>query len=149
MRIALRPARSLTALLLPVLLALAAVPVPAAAAIPVAGAQQAQATPEADTAEEAPRFFADLDDLPLMAGLQEMAEASIAFDKPGGRIGEVYAEGAVPAEQVRAFYEEALPHFGWQAVAENRYRRDGESLELEISEAAGVTTLRIALSPTD
>lgn len=116
-----------------------------------AGAQQSpDAAPETVVgAESAPRFFQDLDDLPLMAGLQEMAEASMSFDKPGGRIGEVFAEGRVPAETVAAFYADTLPEFGWKPAGEDRYRRDGESLELEISEAQGLTTLRISLSPTD
>jgi hypothetical protein len=120
-------------------------------AAPPAGAQQASApAPEAAAGEDsAPRFFQDLDDLPLMAGLQEMPEASMSFDKPGGRIGEVFAEGGVPAETVAAFYADTLPEFGWEPVGENRYRRDGESLELEISEAQGLTTLRISLSPTE
>lgn len=96
-----------------------------------------------------PRFFEELDDLPLMAGLQEMEEANVAFDKPAGRIGEVYAEGKVPADKVRAFYAESLPQFGWKKVSDHRYERDGERLEIEVSAAKGVTTLRLSLSPID
>lgn len=130
---------------------------------PAAGWRAAQASAEeaADSAtpaqggtaeqgaEEPPGFFGELDDLPLMEGLQEMPEASMAFDKPGGRIGEVYAEGAVPAEEVRSFYADTLPQLGWRPVGENRYQRDGERLVLDVSETAGTTTLRISLSPTD
>lgn len=99
--------------------------------------------------EVAPRFFEQLDDLPLMAGLREIEEANVAFDKPGGRIGEAYAEGEVPAEEVRTFYRKTLPQFGWRPAGENRFERDGEQLELEVTEAPGTTTLRISLTPSD
>lgn len=121
----------------------------AAAEAAADGATPAQGSDAAGEDAAAPRFFEELDDLPLMDGLQEMPEASMAFDKPGGRIGEVYAEGEVPAATVRTFYEKTLPQFGWQPVAEDRYERDGERLVLDVSESAGTTTLRISLSPTD
>ncbi len=109
------------------------------------------ATPasEAGSSETGSRFFEDLDDLPLMGGLQEMEEAGLAFDKPGGRIGEVYAEGSVPAERVRRFYSETLPQLGWQPAGEGRFVREGEQLSLQVSEAQGTTTLRLSLSPLE
>lgn len=99
--------------------------------------------------EVAPRFFEELDDLPLMAGLREIEEANVAFDKPGGRIGVAYAEGEVPAEEVRAFYRKALPQFGWERVEDNRFEREDEQLEIEVTEAAGTTTLRISIAPSE
>lgn len=123
---------------------------PVLLAVPGASAQQVEPAAQATAVQEAePRFFSHLDDLPLMAGLQEMEEANVAFDKPGGRIGEVYAEGDVPAAQVRDFYDKTLPQFGWNPVAENRFEREGEQLELEVSETQGTTTLRISLSPSE
>ena len=99
--------------------------------------------------EVAPRFFEQLDDLPLMAGLREIEEANVAFDKPGGRIGEAYAEGEVPAGEVLAFYRKTLPQFGWRAVDDDSFEREGEQLEIQVIESPGTTTLRISIAPSD
>ena len=132
--------------------ALLAVPQAAAQAVPqdsAGAASSGAASSGAASAEPEPRFFEDLDDLPLMAGLQEMEEAGLAFDKPGGRIGEVYAEGGVPAERVRRFYRETLPQLGWQPAGESRFVREREQLFLQVSEAQGTTTLRLSLFPLE
>jgi len=82
---------------------------------------------------DAMRFLSVIDDLPLMAGLIEDADAALIFDGPAGRIVEAYANGPVKAGAVSGFYAATLPQLGWQPAADGRYQRDRETLKLEIS----------------
>ena len=92
-------------------------------------------------------YLAELPDLPLMPGLTEIEEAGIAFDKPDGRIVEVYAGGSVERQAVRAFYRETLPQLGWKLAGADAYAREGERLTLEFLEAGKSLTLRFILTP--
>src|SRR3546814_7081615 len=57
-----------------------------------------------------------VEDLPLMPGLAEIADAATVFDAPQGRIVESYAAGTVAAAEIRSFYAQTLPQLGWTAV---------------------------------
>lgn len=99
----------------------------------------AVAAPAAET-----RFLSGLNDVPLMDGLVELRERQTLFDAPGGRIVDLYAEGAVPAARIIAFYAQSLPQLGWSVAPAGgkgplRLTRDGESLV--ISARTGSTTL--------
>ena len=84
------------------------------------------------------RFVPGFEALPLMAGLEVEPGSAMAFDKPGGRIVEAAAAGAVPEARIRSWYAEALPQLGWQPAGEGRFRREGEVLSLAVSaEGAG------------
>ena len=104
----------------------------------------------AAAAGEPVAFVSGIEDLPLMPGLVEVAEAGLVFDAPGGRIVEAYASGAVDRDAVLRFYAETLPQLGWQRLGAARFRREGETLDVEFSGAAGAAplTVRFALSPT-
>jgi hypothetical protein len=92
-------------------------------------------------------FVAGLEDLPLMPGLQEVEESAVSFDAPEGRIVEVYAEGAVEAKRVLAFYDETLPQLGWAPAGGGSFRREGEVLRIEIiGEGEGIA-VRFSLAP--
>jgi len=99
------------------------------------------------------RFVAGFEDLPLMLGLTQVADAGMVFDTPSGRIVEAYANGKVAARDIAAFYERTLPHLGWKKLSEHRYRREGEILDLEISKGGpaeeGSTTVRFYLAPNE
>ena len=97
--------------------------------------------------QEPGRYFSELPDLPLMPGMAEMPDAGVSFDKPEGRIVEVYAQGAGTAEEVLRFYRRALPQLGWKAAGPRRFHREGEVLDLEVETAGGLVTLRCALHP--
>lgn len=97
--------------------------------------------------QEPSRYFTELPDLPLMPGMAEMPDAGLSFDKPEGRIVEVYARGAGTADEVLRFYRRALPQLGWEAAGPARFRREGEVLDLEVETAGGMVTLRCALHP--
>ena len=94
-------------------------------------------------------FLSEVEDLPLMPGLNERPDAGVAFDKPGGRIVEAYAVGAVERTAVLSFYAETLPQLGWQAAGTDEYRRDGEVLRLAVAAEDGMTSVRFSLAPRD
>ena len=71
--------------------------------------------------------------LPLMAGLEVEPGSAVAFDKPGGRIVEAAASGAVSASRIRSWYAEALPQLGWQPAGKGLFRREGEMLSLAVA----------------
>ncbi len=92
-------------------------------------------------------FLGGVEDLPLMAGLTEVAEARVVFDKPGGRIVEAFAVGAVGAAEVAAFYDAALPQLGWTRVGEGAFLREGESLEIGVDSDGSGVTVRFSIAP--
>ena len=93
------------------------------------------------------RYVADVADLPLMDGLQEVTEAGMAFDKPSGRIVEAYAHGAVETAAVRRFYRQTLPQLGWERLGPDRFAREDEELEIDYLGADGDLTVRYTLQP--
>ncbi len=96
---------------------------------------------------ESDAFVAGVEDLPLMPGLAEVSEAGVVFDKPGGRIVEAYAEGAVGQAEVIGFYRQTLPQLGWYAVGDTAFRREGERLEIVILGGDGDLVVRFTLQP--
>ena len=97
-------------------------------------------------------FFQQLPDLPLMAGLTELTEAGLLFDKPEGRIVEAFAQSSAnngpQAQEVLRFYEQSLPQLGWQAGQEpNTYFREKEKLVLQIEQRPENLLLHLSLSP--
>lgn len=92
-------------------------------------------------------FVAGLEDVPLMPGLLETAGAGFAFDKPSGRIAEAQAEGPFEADEIRTFYGSTLLQLGWVPMGDDRYRREGETLQLTIEPIGGGVRVRYTLSP--
>ncbi|MBF0166772.1 MAG: hypothetical protein HQL45_04000 [Alphaproteobacteria bacterium] len=77
-------------------------------------------------------FLSGSGDLPLMPGLLEDQKAAVIFDTPEGRIAHFAAQGAALPAEVKRFYEEALPELGWTSTGPNRFKREGEILQLTI-----------------
>ncbi len=98
----------------------------------------------------APEFFSDLQDVPLMDGMQEMVDRSFTFDKPEGRITESVASVPVQysRDQVISYYQAVLPSFGWGRVQDLRFYRENEVLELEFLNEDGGRYLKITMKPT-
>ncbi len=97
-------------------------------------------------------FLEAIEDLPLMPGLEELVDRGLAFDKPGGRIVEAYAQGPVTARAVQGFYGDTLPQLGWQPLSAESFLREGEQLDVTVlTEAAdgqgGGTLVRFTLRP--
>lgn len=77
-------------------------------------------------------FFSVLEDIPVMPGMEEIQERTIIFDKPDGRIVQVYAlPGNNSKDQISSFYHETLPQFGWRkSGAKNTFLRRTEKLSI-------------------
>jgi hypothetical protein len=94
------------------------------------------------------QFFSAFQDIPLMPGLTELGEQGVVYDKPGGRFAETLADtGAQSAEQVMAYYEAAMPEFGWKKIGPGLYSRENERLSLAFELFEGREVLRLSLSP--
>jgi len=92
-------------------------------------------------------FFELLEDVPVMPGLQPVADAGIEFDTPSGRIVEAYAIGATTRNAVLEFYRGTLPQLGWQAGAGDAFLREDESLRIDFFGANGELTVRFTVAP--
>jgi len=107
--------------------------------------------PQAAVAQDS-AFVAGIEDLPLMQGLEQVADAGVVFDKPSGRIVESYAEGATTRAQVEAFYRRTLPQLGWRAADRSGdagpiFLREGERLAISFLGQDGDLVVRFTLQP--
>jgi len=93
------------------------------------------------------KYVEGIPDLPLMPGLSALPDSGLVFDKPGGRIVEAFAAGSATPQSIVTFYDETLPQLGWRREAPGAYLREGERLKLEVSQAAGKTTVHFRLFP--
>ncbi len=98
-------------------------------------------------------FFEAFGDLPLMPGLTERPEAAVVFDHATGQVATAVASGPVEPAAVRRFYRTSLPPLGWVpdcarpgCAPPDRYRRDGEALELELASGPDGTAARFVLT---
>ena len=98
-----------------------------------------------------PEYLSAVADLPLPPGLAEEIGAGVSFDKPGGRIVEAVARGAVAKADVAAFYRAALPGLGWQQLdggaAGSRWQRGGEILNVDIVDGTKPLVVRFSIAP--
>ncbi len=95
-----------------------------------------------------PAFLSALTDIPLMNGLEELSEEAFVFDKPGGRIVDATAVGkAVSPATIELFYNQTLPHLGWERIAPNSFVRQGESLDIEVFEREKYGVIRFSVKP--
>ena len=92
-------------------------------------------------------FVFGFEDLPLMNGLVQIQQESVLFDTPQGRIVQASATGAVTREAVVSFYRETLPQLGWIAMDDQTYRREGEILRLEITDADRALMVQFLAEP--
>lgn len=94
-------------------------------------------------------YFETLYDVPVMAGLIEIPDQAMSFDKADGRIAEAgaLAENINP-EDVSSFYDVALTQMGWQARQAGVYHRETERLRLKIiSMKGGDLLVQFSLEP--
>jgi len=92
-------------------------------------------------------FLSALDDVPLMAGLNESTDDTVYFDTPAGRIVEAYAVGNVTKESILTYYRDSLPSLGWSRRANGTYMREGESLSVSVKMDGKNALVHFALSP--
>ncbi len=121
--------------------------VSAAVVVLLAAPARAQAPEQGGAQGGARGFVTGVEDLPLIAGLTEQADAGVVFDKPSGRIVEAYATGALTRAEVVAFYVQTLPELGWRQVGDMAFARESEVLRIVVSGDDGALTVRFSLSP--
>ena len=63
-------------------------------------------------------FVEGFTDLPLMPGLEQIPDASLAFDSASGRIIVAFARGPLPIAGIQSFYAETLGQLGWTGANE-------------------------------
>lgn len=89
-------------------------------------------------------FLSAMPDMPLAAGLAELEDGALVFDKPEGRIVQVTAlrDSAAATQNepqdIARFYRRALPNLGWLIGAPETggrltFTRKGETLRITIS----------------
>ncbi len=98
-------------------------------------------------------FFDGFPDLPLMPGLTERPEAAVVFDHATGQVATAVASGPVEPAAIRQFYRRTLPPLGWvpecaarDCAPPDRYRREGQVLELALSPDRGETAARFLIT---
>lgn len=98
-----------------------------------------------------PEYLSAIADLPLPPGLVEDVDAGLNFDKPGGRIVEALARGAIAKSDVAAFYRATLPALGWKPLVDapsgSRWLRGGETLSVDIVEGTSPVVVRFSITP--
>lgn len=92
-------------------------------------------------------FVEGFADLPLMPGLEQIPDASLAFDATSGRIVVAFARGPFSTDRIRAFYTETLGQLGWTDGGEDAFQREGERLTLDFTPDGAETLVRFSLSP--
>ena len=97
-----------------------------------------------------PQFFTTLNDVPLMAGLTELPEDAVYFDKPEGRIAisRAISDDVTPAD-IQAFYNRTLPYLGWTAVGESEFTRQQEKLSYNLQNENGMAVIEVRIAPKE
>jgi hypothetical protein len=103
------------------------------------------------------QYFSVIQDLPLMPGLQELADQAVVFDQPQGRIVESAALSRGPDQPaIKRFYETTLPALGWRAMSARgegiaykgmAYIRENEFLQINFERRQGRDVVRIMVGP--
>lgn len=95
-------------------------------------------------------FLSVIEDLPLMATLQENENAAVTFEAANGRIAEAEARGPVTPDAVGKFYADVLPQLGWKQVGDGLYARERERLRLTIeSDGDNGAVVSFSVSPQE
>ena len=76
-------------------------------------------------------FITGIEDLPIFESLEIDEENLIIFDKADSRLVTVNLFGTVNLGEVKDYYENILPNFGWKMINKKKYVRDSEILNLE------------------
>jgi hypothetical protein len=96
---------------------------------------------------QATDYLSGISDLPLPAGFIEAKDKSTVFDSAVGKVVTAYATGPGTADNVHSFYASTLPQLGWQETDEGNWRRENETLKIDVlGPEAGPVTATFTLS---
>jgi len=82
-----------------------------------------------------------VEDLPLMTNMQEQKEDFVVFDNPTGRIVQFSAITKSSQKEILEFYNNALPPLGWVKSSPNSFKRETETIKLEIENGTNQSTV--------
>lgn len=91
-------------------------------------------------------FLKAIDDVPLIAGLTELADP-LVFESDQGRVVRTSAEGQIGANEISSFYTATLPSLGWKRtddLSKLSFVRENEELNLQIREPANNAPVRVS-----
>jgi hypothetical protein len=88
-----------------------------------------------------------IDDVPVNPALEIEQGLGFAFDSPEGRVVMVLLSGDVSAAEMQAYYDQALKPLDWDKTGVMQWLREGETLQINETTAAGVKLWRIMLRP--
>ncbi len=94
-----------------------------------------------------PDFVPSLPDVPLPHGFQADPGTGSFFDSAEGRIVEMYATGFEDPSEVKNFYEDVLPQFGWNNAGNMTYIKEGEVMTVTPSKQGYTTSVKYQLRP--
>lgn len=94
-------------------------------------------------------FAKSIEDLPVMPGLDVIADKDFFILFGDRRIAQTTLRGLVDVDQVYYFYWRTLKEMGWQDVGRNLYERAGEQLSMQVrgADRGGQTEVTFALQP--
>ena len=102
----------------------------------------------ATAAEPSAVYLSYLPDVPLMAGLTELPDQSVVFDKAEGRVVETAVLAPSDSEKrVFEFYGKTLPALGWERLKPDRFLRNNEQLVVKWEKVQDGALVRFSLSP--
>jgi hypothetical protein len=94
-------------------------------------------------------YVPGIEDMPVYHSFKKQEGSLISYDTTDGRIiNAEYHSKEASASDVKLFYEATLPQLGWSIVEPETYQRDGETLELDISERNGNTAIKFTIRPS-
>lgn len=102
---------------------------------------------EAVTEPSTSGFVPNLPDVPMPKHFVANANTSSFFDSAEGRIAEINAEGFAEVSDVKDFYDDTLPEFGWTKVSNLVYKKEGELLIITAEKGATLTNIKYQLRP--
>ena len=95
-------------------------------------------------------FVQGSEDIPLILGMEKIADDSIGFDSSSGSIISSSYTTKIDLKKVRNFYIKTLPDMGWKLVqnGETRviFKREKENLEIEFSKQNEKKVVRFFIS---
>jgi len=94
-------------------------------------------------------YVPGIEDMPIYYGFEEKTGSAISYDTTNGRIinAEYYSKTA-DIENVRLFYKTTLPQLGWYMRKPKIYVRDGETLQLDIGNNNGSSSIKFSIRPS-
>ena len=92
-------------------------------------------------------YVSGTEDIPLMEGMA-IESAPILFDKNQGEVLITKASTLLLPKDVRSFYKKTLRNLGWTPLSKNKFKREGQVLDIEIEKKNAKTDITFELKET-